>query len=126
MRHIQNYCIFRNLSTIVNLDIFRHIRILLRHIQLYCGIQIFSIFRVLLCLGPEVYSEPCLFRYIQAYSIIVVKLTLLTFFFQINLTYSGISIKRHLHKTDSMTRNGLLCFCGQTTLEEISIKRTSL
>ena len=38
MRHIQNTDVFRTLSTIVNSDIFRHIHVLFRHIQQYCGI----------------------------------------------------------------------------------------
>ena len=69
--HIQNYGIFRNISIIVNLDTFSHIPILFKHIQPYYRIQNFAIFRVLACLEPATYSEPCLFNHIQAYSIMI-------------------------------------------------------
>ena len=120
MMHIQN-------PIIVNSDTFRHIHILLWHIQPYCGvfrtlcnsyifrtlsfrilaylraqdifrtlsrhilayseccatfaywepfhIQNFTIFRILAYLGPEAYSESCLYRHIQAYSTTVVIIT---------------------------------------------------
>ena len=137
--------IFRTLSIIVDLDIFRNIHVLFRHIKPYCGIfktldlfrillrhtleyseccvtltfwepchiqnsgifrtqdisrtlsrhtldyseccvtlaywepchiQIFAIFRVLPCLGPEAYTENCFFRFIQAFSKMIVLITL--------------------------------------------------
>ena len=46
--------IFRTLSVITNSDIFRHIHVLFRHIQPYCGI-----FRTLCNPCPLVYSELC-------------------------------------------------------------------
>ena len=69
LRYFHKLSISRNLSIIINSDIFRHIHILFRHILPYCGIQNFIIFRVLTCSGPEAYPEPCLFRHIKVYSI---------------------------------------------------------
>ena len=69
--HIQNPGIFRTQ------DIFRTMS---RHLLVYsercvtlaywepCPIQNSAIFRILAYLGPEAYSESCLFRHIQAYS----------------------------------------------------------
>ena len=37
-----------------------------------CHIQKFAILRILAHVGPEVYSESCLYRHIQAYSIMIV------------------------------------------------------
>ena len=34
----------------------------------HCHIQNYAIFRILAYLGPEAYSESCLYKYIQAYS----------------------------------------------------------
>ena len=34
------------------------------------------IFRIWTCLGPKTYSEPCLFRHIHAYAIMIVTITL--------------------------------------------------
>ena len=58
MRHIQNAGIFRTLPIIENSDMFRHIHILFRHIQPYCGI-----FRTLynFC----IFRTPPYSRYIQ-------------------------------------------------------------
>ena len=47
-----------------------------------CHVQNFAIFRILAYLGPEAYSEYCLFKHIQAYSIMIVVITL-TFFFSL-------------------------------------------
>ena len=60
--------IFRTLSISVNSDTFRHIHVLFRHIEPYCGtfrslcdfyIQNPAIFRILEYLEPKTYSELC-------------------------------------------------------------------
>ena len=93
MWHIQ-----RILSFIVNSGILSHknfikiysgvFRTLFNaHILRTCHIQNFAIFRIL------AYSEPYLFRYVQAYSIVVVIITL-TFFFLFYLKYFWTKFKR--------------------------------
>ena len=96
--HIQNPGIFRIQ------DLFRTLP---RHILAYskrcvtlacwepCHIPNFPILRILACLGPKEYSEPCVFRHIQAYSIMIVIITL-TFIFHFKLTYFSKTFKRHL------------------------------
>ena len=79
--HIQLY--FGIFRTVCNSCIFRILAYLepeIRHILAYsercvslaywetCQIQNFAIYRILVYLGPEEYSESCLFRHIQAYS----------------------------------------------------------
>ena len=80
--HIQNPGIFRTEDTF---------RTLSSHILAYsercvtlaywepCHIQNLAIFRILAYLGTEAYSESCLHRHIQAYSIMI-DITTLTFF----------------------------------------------
>ena len=93
MWHIQ-----RILSFIVNSGILSHknfikiysgvFRTLFNaHILRTCHIQNFAIFRIL------AYSEPYLFSYVQAYSIVVVIITL-TFFFLFYLKYFWTEFKR--------------------------------
>ena len=40
-----------------------------------CHIQKFAILRILAHVGPEVYSESCLYRNIQAYLIMIIIIT---------------------------------------------------
>ena len=97
-------CDFQNTGIFRTQDIFRTLS---RHILAYpehcvtlaywkpCHIQNFAMFRILAYLGPEAYSESYLliFRYIQAYSIMIVIITL-TFFFHFNLTYFSTKSKK--------------------------------
>ena len=74
--HIQNPVIIQNPGIFSTWDIFRTQS---RHILAYsecfvtlkywepCYIQNFTIFSILICIGPRAYSESYLFRYIQAY-----------------------------------------------------------
>ena len=62
-----------------------------------CHIQNFAITRILAYLGPEIIQNPvhiANFRYIQAYSIIIVITTLTFFFFAFNLTYFPPKFKK--------------------------------
>ena len=94
--HVQNPGIFRTQN------IFRTLSM---HIMAYseccvtlgyqepCHIQNFAIVRILACLGPKAYSEPCLFRHILGYSIMIGLLTL-NFFLHFNFTYFWTKFKK--------------------------------
>ena len=59
------------------------------------NIQNLTLLRISSYLGPKTFSESCLFRHIQAYSIRIVIITLPVFFhFNLNLTYFLISFKK--------------------------------
>ena len=112
-RHIQPYCgIFGTLCNswysehchIKNLAYSKpeiYSELLSRHILLYLEcyimltywephhVQNFAILRILLFLGPVAYSETCLCRYIQAYSIMIVIIKLI-FFFTLMLLFNEI------------------------------------
>ena len=109
LRHIQPYCgIFR---TLCNSWIFRALSYWeswYTYLKAYsersvtlgywdlCHIQNFVIFRILACLGPEAYSESCLYRHIEAYSSIFDNdnYNNVNFFFHFNLTYSSMKLKK--------------------------------
>ena len=118
-RHIQPYCgIFR---TLCNSCIFRTLSYSkFQHIQnpryiqncvkaysegcvmLACcepyHIQNFAIFRILAHVGPEAYSESCLYKHIQAYSGIFSNDSYnninFLFFYLFNLTYFSTKLKK--------------------------------
>ena len=48
-------------------------------------LQNFAIFRILACLGLQTYSESCLYRHIQSYSVTIMIIKLTFFFLQSNL-----------------------------------------
>ena len=55
-----------------------------------CHIQNSVKIRILAYTGPETYSESCLFRHIQAYSIMIVTITL-AFFFSLSISHTYYS-----------------------------------
>ena len=84
--HIQNTNIFRTQ------DVFKTLS---RNIMAYSErshIKNPAIFRTWAYLGPKPYSESCLFRHSQAYSIIVI--ITLTFFFQFDLAFFSTKFKK--------------------------------
>ena len=68
-------------------------------------VQNFAILRILLFLGPVAYSETCLFRYIQAYSIMIVIIKLI-FFFTLMLLFN--EIKKTFFDYNDVNCNALL------------------
>ena len=95
-RILRNSCIFRTLPHSKSQRIQNQIYIQ-NSVNAYSGISTTlcnerqhivnpAIFRILVYLGPDAYSESCLYRHIQAYSKMIVIITL-TFFFRFNLTY---------------------------------------
>ena len=93
--HIQNHATLRILAYLgpkICRTLSRHILAYSEHIENAAIIQDFAIFRVLAYLGPKAYLESCLYRHIQAYSIIVT--TTLTFFFHFDLIDFSTKFKK--------------------------------
>ena len=76
--HIQNPVIFR--TRVIFRTLSRNILAYSERCEMLAFWEPFTIFRIFAYFGPELYSEPCLFRHIQAYSIMIV-LIILAFFF---------------------------------------------
>ena len=100
-------CYIENPGICRTKDIFKT---LLRHILAYSACYVMlayceHIFRILTYLGPEVYSESCLFRHLQAYSIMIVIITLTLFF-----SFKSYILFNKLKKTKYRIRSKLTVF----------------